>query len=131
MASMNSFKVAKKREQVMPAGRSGDPKGPRKETNDMSMPAPGPQGHPKMPAAVKNDPMFANEFSAERDLQTLIQAARIKGDKARMASAMHKYSELKGKDNAGVRTGNNTFDNRARPSKPNAGQKMDGQRGRW
>jgi hypothetical protein len=133
MANMNSYKVPKMQQQKMPASRSGDPRGPDRRSPDsnMSMPAPGPQGHPKMRAAVTNDPYFQNEFSAENDLKTLIEAGRIKGDKTRLNNAMRRYNELKGSNNAGVRTRNNPNDHRTMTRSGIQGDKMDGGKGRW
>jgi len=130
MTSMASFPVKKIQQQTPKTGSKGDPEGPREGTN-MSMPAPGPTGHPSPPAATTHDPYFANEFRAAADLKTLIESARIKGDKRRLADAQHYYREIKGKNNAGVRTGKmNSFDNRDM-SRGNTGKKLDGSKGRW
>jgi hypothetical protein len=115
---------------------------------DVFMDSPRPVGAQRNSAASP-DEMFSHEFSAEKDLATLISAAKIRSDKARYGKAValrdrmaqvrvnkdrgaEPIGERKGPNNQGVRTrANNTYDNRAAASKPTTGTKMDGQKGRW
>jgi hypothetical protein len=111
---MNSYTVKKLAEQRVKVGSRGDPVGPAREgsNSNVSMPAPKAMGHPSMPAATTHDEYFGREFRAESDLRVLLAAARIKGDKQRLNDALHRFRELKGANNQGVRTRtNNAFDN--------------------
>jgi hypothetical protein len=135
MANFSSFKVPKQQEQKMRAGSARDPRGPDREAkaSNISMPTPAAQGGTSMPASVTNDAHFKESFSADGDLRTLIAAARIRGDKARFQNAMARFTELKGRNNQGVRTHrNNANDHRSmtRIGTDGASQ-MDGTKGRW
>jgi hypothetical protein len=147
------YKVPKVQEQMMkvPGKKGGN--------TDTLMPNPPPKGAARNPGASP-DKMFGREFSAEKDLATLIGAAKIRASKARYGAAMSfgkakmvkdakgsdrapsqnvsvknaggSFTEKKGANNAGVRTKSvNSFDNVKGATKPNSGQKMDGGKGRW
>jgi hypothetical protein len=120
--------------------------------SDVFMDSPQPTGAAKNPAASP-DGMFGREFSAEKDLATLISAAKIRRDKARFGKALELRDRMaavrvnkdrgaeplneRGPDNhTTARSGSparrgNSYDNVKNASKPNNGTKMDGQRGRW
>ena len=135
---MADYKVAKVQEQSVkvPGGLGGN--------NDVVKDASKPWGAQSNPAS---NPDFKGEFSAEKDLQTLIAAAKIRRDKVRFNRAVElkerlanialkdgsgSFTEIKGPNNKGVRTkAVNSFDHRSGATKPNNGTRMDGKKDRW
>src|SRR5262249_18818569 len=97
---------------------------------DVFMDSPRPVGAQRN-SASSPDGMFGREFSAESDLATMIQAGRIRRDKARYGKVLalkermsqvrvnkdrgaEPIGERKGPNNQGVRThANNSYDNRS------------------
>jgi hypothetical protein len=138
--TMSDYKVAKVQERQMPVP------GMKNDGADVFMDASKPWGPASNPASNSD---FKESFSAEKDLQALITAAKIRRDKARYGKAIElrdrlaavrvntdagggPLNERKGPNNQGIRTrANNSFDNRAAPNKPTSGVKADGGKGRW
>jgi hypothetical protein len=114
--------------------------------SDVRMKVPGPVGGQRNSAAQAD---LAGELAAEKDLATLIKAAAIRANKARLGAAIEAgerranvavkmgrsdgpVGEIKGKNNAGVRTRANSKDNvRLRTGTGGTSAKRDGGVGRW
>ena len=143
MADYTPKKVSEQRVKV-PAGKN--------DGTDVFMESPRPVGAGRN-SASSPDKMFAREFSAADDLNTMIQAGRIRRDKARYGRVLalkERMSSIKinkdrgdepinergptdrgtGRGGSPVRA-NNPYDNVPNAGRGTTGTKMDGQKGRW
>src|SRR6516165_10274706 len=117
--------------------------------SDVIQKNPPPVGAQRNPASSPDD-HFSREFSAEKDLQTLLSAAKIRANKARYGQAIalkDRMVAMNLKNRGGEplnergpeghvtsrggspRRASNRYDNVPNASKPTTGTKMDGQKG--